>query len=98
MNTDVMARVYALVASLALAVVATLGVALSMTGTGDKVWTEARVKAAGTIAVAKREAPAASQPEAPAASKQETPVAKAPSAQSLSAWKAPATATMKQVL
>ena len=44
MKTDVMSRVYALVASLALAVLATAGVAVSMTSTGEMQANDAAIR------------------------------------------------------
>lgn len=46
MKTDLLTRMYALLASVAFAMVATAGVAVLMTQSGDQTWTQASVTVA----------------------------------------------------
>ena len=52
MKTELMSRVYALLGSVAFALVATTGVAVMMTKSGDQTWTQASAAAAATAASA----------------------------------------------
>lgn len=50
MKTEFRTRAVSFIASLTLALVATLGVALSLTSSGDHVWTQASLKSSASIA------------------------------------------------
>ena len=49
MKTEFKARAAAFIASLTLAVLATLGIAVSMTSSGDQAWTEASAQSSSVV-------------------------------------------------
>ena len=85
MKTDFKARAVSFIASLTLAVLTTLGIAVSMTSSGDQAWTEASAQLSSS-AVARNDA------------KSSTQSAAKPGAQVMSAWTAPVATTARQVM
>ena len=85
MKTEFKARAVSFIASLTLAVVATLGVAVSMTSSGDNAWLEASTQSSSMVA-GKSDAKS-----------NRMSVTKS-GAQVMSAWTAPVATTSRQVM
>jgi type IV secretory pathway VirB6-like protein len=88
MKIEFKARAVSFIASLTFALVATLGVAVSMTSSGNHTWLEASTQSSKTVA----------KSEATSAGKSNTKSAAKFAAQVMSAWAAPVARPSRQVL